>query len=84
MTFGLLLRTTAMLLAATAPSLHADQPLTGTVVDPTGSAVPGLTVTIQTASRDNAAAMAAITHSSDHYHMDHLTPALYHLRVEIP
>ena len=84
MTLRLLLRTTALLLAATATSLHADQPLTGTVVDPTGSAVPGLTVTIQTVPPGDAAAMATITDSSGHFRMDHLRPGRYRVRVDVP
>lgn len=84
MRFGLLLVTSALLLAATAASLRADQPLSGTVVDPTGSAVPGLTVTIQTASRGNAVATATVTDSSGHFRMDHLTPGRYQVRVEVP
>jgi hypothetical protein len=84
MIFRLSLPIIALLLVAAVMPALADQPLTGTVVDPTGTAVPGLTVTVDPASGSNAASLTTITDASGHFRIEHLPPGRYRVRVEVP
>jgi hypothetical protein len=78
-----LLPTIALLLVAAATAARADQPLTGTVVDPAGLAVPGLTVAVQPAG-SKAATLTAVTDASGHFRIEHLAPGRYRVRVNPP